>query len=182
MDESKDPLLSEQEGVSTGGYEYSFVAIPKRHIVIVAAYIQLIWKVKNFEKTVSPEQVLENTKSLFRENQDRISDSLWKEHCAGSLRELLDCHMSDLPYALASLPPQTNSTGQREQIYADLQLYKEFLNDLAHLQGNSALKNARLILGDTTLADIDDRVFDKICTQFIDLLYSLFRQHCMKGD
>ena len=65
MDEIKDPLLETQENVSSEGYQYSFVALPERITTIVAAYIQLIWKIKNFRKSVSPEQIIQNIKTMF---------------------------------------------------------------------------------------------------------------------
>ena len=183
MDEIKDPLLETQENVSSEGYQYSFVALPERITTIVAAYIQLIWKIKNFRKSVSPEQIIQNSKAMFEINARTAADDLWKEHCAGSLRELVDCHITaDFTYVLKFLPNPTNNKGVVEVIYGSIQTYKEILNELAHLNKNTALQKLKTIEKYNTIESIDNQTFDKICTEFILLLHSLFRNNCMKGD
>ena len=183
MDEVKDPLLNERESVSSEGYEYSFITIPERVITIVAAYVQLIWAIKNFRKSISAKKVIQNAKSMFEINQRTMVDVLWKEHCAGSLRELVDGHIAaDFPYALRCLPKPTDNDGKVEETYPRLQAYKSILNELAHLNTDIALRKAREISDYNDLENIDREAFDRICTDFIFSLYNLFKDHCMKGD
>ncbi len=183
MDEIKDPLLQEQTSISSEGYQYSFVAISERVTVVVAAYIQLIWTIKNFRKSTSAKQIIQNTKSMFETNQRTASDELWKEHCAGSLRELVDGNLTaDFPYALKSLPKPTNRKGEKEEIYSRLQIYKNILNELAHLNTMTALQEIKKLLDYKNLEEIDSEAFDKICTDYIMLLHQLFRENCMKGN
>jgi len=183
MDEVRDQLLQEQSSISSGGYQFSFVAISDRIATIVAAYVQLIWTIKNFRKSKTAKQIIQNAKSMFETNQRLASDELWKEHCAGSLRELVDGRLTaDFPYVLKSLPKPTNENGGREEIYVQLQIYKSILNELAHLNTTTALQEIKKLSDYSNLEEIDNTAFDKICTDYIMILYKLFRENCMKGD
>jgi len=180
MQEAQDPLLSEQKSFSTEGYEYSFVALNERIIVVVSAYIRLIWEVKNFRKTIDPLGVIKNTQTFFKDNNIKEKDALWKEHCAGTLRELVGgCFEADAMGVLKCLPKRAESV-DAQTLYENIQKYKEFLNELAHLKNSDALRLAQDILGDQTLTSIEDETFDKLCTNFIQLLHSLFSQYCMR--
>jgi hypothetical protein len=183
MDEAQDPLLQEKTSVSSGGYQYSFVALPERIITIVAAYVQLVWTIKNFRKATAPREIIKNAQSMFEINQPTVSDKLWKEHCASSLRELVPNHLTaDFPYVLKCLPAPTNERGEREEIYGHIQIYKTTLNELAHLNTTTALQEIKKMQGYDATENIDDKTFDKICTEYILLLHRLFRENCMKGD
>lgn len=179
----EDPLLTGQGGISAGGSQYSFLVIPERNLTIVASYIQLIWRVKKFKKTVTPFQIIQNSKEIFEINTKKASDSLWKEHCASSLRELVDGQIvADFTYALKCLPKLNTNGGQTESIYLDLGVYKDILNELAHLNNGAALQKIKNISGFEHVESVDNQVFDKVCTNYIMLLYTLFRNNCMKGD
>jgi len=119
---------------------------------------------------------------MFKENIEEISDSLWKEHCAASLRELVDGHLeADFSYALKCLPSRTNKDGKVEEIYTNLRMYKDVLNELAHLNTGSALKCIVKIDDYQSVTSINDQIFDKLCTEYIFLLHQLFKDNCMKG-
>lgn len=183
MDEIKDQLLQEQTSVSSEGYQYSFVAISERVTTVVAAYIQLIWTIKNSRKSTTAKQIIQNAKSLFETNQRTVSDELWKEHCASSLRELVAGNLTaDFPYTLKSLPKTTNEKGEREEIYSRIQIYKNTLNEQAHLNTTTALQEIKKLPDYKNLEEINSEAFDKICTDYIMLLHRLFRENCMKGD
>ena len=180
---NKDPLLNEHKGVSSEGFEFSFISLPTRVVVVVAAYVQLIWTIKNFKKTTTTKEIIQNAQKMFKDNQEEAVDVLWKEHCAGSLRELVNGHITaDFPYVLKCLPEPANKNGQVEEKYPTLQKYKDFLNEMAHLNGNRAIEKANGIPNRKNVSGIDAKLFDKICTDFIFLLHNLFRENCMKGE
>lgn len=181
INEIEDPSLQEHTSVSSEGYEYTFIAIPENVIRVVSAFIQLVWTINKYQKSIKAKEVIQNAKSMFELNQRTVSDVLWKEHCASSLRELVDNHFSaNCTCTLKCLPNSTNKEGEREKIYSYIQIYKTVLNKIAHLNTDGTLEKIKIIPGYENLEEISSEVFDKICTNYIMLLYELFKQ-CMKG-
>jgi len=173
-----DPLLQQYKQISSGGFQYSFVAIPKRVILVVSSYIELIWMLGGLDKDVHPASVLENIKSIFINEK---KDSLWKEHCAASLRELVDGHFeTNLSRFLKCIPSRSESL-EAEEVYKKIAKYKDIFNELAHLRIESATKTTRDLFCEDTIM-IDELIFDRICTGFIYLLEGVFKKNCMRGN
>lgn len=181
MDKKKDTLLLKQKSVSSEGYQYSFVTIGERVVVVVAAYIRLIWEVKNLKKTVNPIDVIKNAQTIFKDD-DIKKDILWKEHCAGTLRELVDSHFEPNAMKVLKCLPKRSDSEQASILYESIGKYKEFLNEFSHLRTDNALKCAQEILDENDLNLIDEETFDKLCTNFIRLLYELFNKYCIRGS
>lgn len=182
MDEIKDPLLADKE-ISTGGYETQFSSITKKNLKIVGGYLQIIWRVKAMKgKSVPIDDVIENTRIIFTDSIIRTRDTLWIQHCASSLRELVaDLQIpEDFLSALKCLPSREQGDGSPTPEYVRIRNFEEFLNSVTHFSDGSTLQKAKDITGNNQLREINDEIFEKICTQFMQELYNLFSSHCMK--
>lgn len=182
MDEIKDPLLADKE-ISTGGYETQFSSITKKNLKIVGGYLQVIWRVKAMKgKNIPIDEVIENARVIFTDHIIRTRDTLWTQHCASSLRELIaDLQVpEDFLSALKCLPPREKEDGSPTQEYGRIRDFEQFFHSVAHFNDGSTLQKAKDITGNNQLQEINDETFEKICTQFIQELYNLFSTHCMK--
>jgi len=168
MDKQTDPLLSEHGGLLTTGYEYRFVNLPPRVILVVSANIELVWVMTNKETFVRPSDIILNAKQMFESNELKGIDVLWKEHCASTLRELMDGHLHEYTRFLQFPPKRENAT----ELYEKLSRHKAFLNNFAHLN-KDALKDAEYLTGRATTV-ITDQIFDSLCTDFIFELAKFF--------
>lgn len=173
MSEMEDPILKEQASVSAPGFEYTFVNLPRSLIERVNANIQLVWIMKNFAKTTTPEEIILNVQKIFSSNEAKANDNLWKEHCAATLRELVDGQFQPNCIYLLKLVANRNDSEDAKKLCEQLQGHKDFLNDFAHL--NQRAKDQAAILLATDIDGIDDQTFDKLCTSFILLLDAYFK-------
>lgn len=174
MDDRLDPILSEQKSVLTKGFEYSFVGISKSSIDVVDTCVSLIWVMGNKGKVIKPRDIIENIQHTFMSEEIKSQDRFWKEHSAGSLRELVDNHFeTDCTRFFKTTPIRSTSEEDRE-IWEKNRNFKDFLNDLAHFQVG-ALDKAKIVVNDDSVSEIDEKVFDKICTNFILHLEKLFK-------
>lgn len=173
MDELQDPLLKEQLSVSAPGLEYAFVNLPRSIIETVNANIQLVWVMKNLTKTITPEEIIVNAQKMFSSNEIKANDALWKEHCAATLRELVDKHFQQNCLFILRLVANRNDSEQAQNICDQLQGYKDFFNDFSHLR-HTAKEQAAKLLG-TGLDEIDEQAFDKLCTRYILVLDAYFK-------
>lgn len=177
----KDPIL-ENKGVSSTGYETNFSVISNRSLDLIAAYIELIWKVRSM-KEIPGSKILRNTKTYFIDRTLRSRDTLWMQHCASSLRELVGDGMqipNDFHKALKFLPLETDK-GIPNQYYINIRSFRDFFHALVHFDEDSALDQARKITGDNKLQEVDEIIFEKICYSFIQTLHNLFSENCMKN-
>lgn len=182
MDELKDPLLVDKE-ISAQGYETQFSSITKKNLTIVGGYLQVVWRVKAMKgKNVPIDDVIDNTRTIFSDNIVKTRDILWMQHCASSLRELVaDLQIpEDFLSALQCLPPREQGDGSPTQEYVRIRSFEQFFHSIAHFDDGSTLQKAKDITGNNQLQEINDEIFEKICTQFIQELYNLFSAHCMK--
>lgn len=145
MDKQTDPLLTAHGGLLTTGYEYRFVNLPPRIIQVVSINIELVWVMTNKERFVRPSEIILNAKQMFESSDLKGVDVLWKEHCAATLRELMDGHLHDYTRFLQSPPRRENAT----ELYEKLTRHKAFLNNYAHLN-KDALKDAEYLTGKST--------------------------------
>lgn len=174
MDKAKDPILAEQTSISTQGLEYTFINLPKSVIEIVNANIYLIWTMGNYCKTIKPEDIIFNAQQMFMSEDVKSNDVLWKEHCAASLRELVDSHFeANCPRFLKCIPNR-NESDEAKQICETLVEFKIFFNDFAHFK-NTAIEHAKTLMGSQNLEEISEGVFDKLCTDFIFHLERYFK-------
>ncbi len=182
MDKLKDPLLVDKE-ISAQGYETQFSSITKKNLKIVGGYLQVIWRVKAMKgKNVPIDEVIDNTRVIFTDDVIRTRDTLWMQHCASSLRELvLDLQIpEDFLSALKCLPPREKGDGSPTEEYERIRSFKDFLHGVVHFDDGSTLQKAKDITGNNQLQEVNNEIFEKICSQFIQELYNLFSSHCMK--
>lgn len=195
VDEPRDPLLAEKikrgSGVSFASSQgFTFPSIPENALRTVAAYSQLIWEMSNLKKGVTTREVINNTKVFFTSPELRGTDVLWMSHCAGSLREISDSQFEANCIKYLKCLPKRGDSDEARRRYERLSLIKEWLHNIAHLGdedrmfvdgGTSMLAAAQGILNSSGITEIDERVFDQICTAFIMELNALFGQ-CIKGN
>lgn len=174
MDEIKDPILGEQKSASAGGLEYSFVGLPQSVIEVINACIQVVWIMGNYGKTVEPRDIIKNAQQMFTSEEIRSQDKFWKEHCAGSLRELVDNHFEPNCHRFLKCIPKRDASDDEKIVCERLMDFKNFLNNFAHFKGKS-LDGAKKLIKDPGLSEIDEKVFDKICTDFIFHLQTFFK-------
>lgn len=182
MEELNDPLL-EGKGVSDRRHEAVFSSLKKKELDIVVAYIELIWKIKGADcKEVPVGTIIENTKKYFSSDLLQVQDALWIQHCASSLRGLFDDLVipKDLIKSLSCLPPETQNDGTETLEYIKIRQYNDFFNSIVHFLPDKALKDARGIIGDDSLEEVSDEVFEKVCRSFFQELFHLFSTYCMK--
>ncbi len=183
MDDFKDPLLLDKE-ISTQDNESRFSSIGKNNLRIVGGYLEIIWRVKATNKMNVPiDEVIENVGIFFmNDNIIKVLDTLWMQHCASSLRELVASLQipEDFLCALKCLPPATKEDGSQTQEYIRLRKFEQFFHSITHFENNKILLLAKEITGDTKLQKINDETFENICTRFIEELYNLFSTNCMK--
>lgn len=173
MDDIKDPVLREQETISAGGFEYSFISLPKSVIEIINACIQVVWVMGKYEKNVEPRDIIFNAQQMFISEEIKSKDNFWKEHCAGSLRELVDNHFETNCLRFLKTAPRRNESDETKQLCEKLSDFKEFLNDFAHFK-NTAVGGAKNLVTPVP-EEINEQVFDKICTAFIFHLGNYFK-------
>ncbi len=177
-----DPLLRGR-GISGEGYENEFSSFTSEQLNIVTAYLCLIWNIKSEKaKNIPISQIINTTQRFFVDAQLRSKDSLWRQHVASSLRELLDDLRipEDFLCALACLPPEFDAEGSQASEYAILRDFKSFFNGYVHFQPGMVLDRAKSITGDQQLTKIDDDLFEHICSLYIKILLGLFARYCMK--
>jgi len=170
----KDPVLEEHASLSSEGLEYSFVGIPQSVIETVDACVQLIWVLGGYGKTIRPEKIIHNVQRVFVSDEVKTQNIHWKEHCAGSLRELVDNHFeANCLRFLKSVAKRSASEDERI-ICEKIGSYKEFLNDFAHFRSR-AIQKAQGLLNQPSLQEISESDFDKVCTDFIMHLDDFFK-------
>lgn len=188
----KDALL-EGKGFSGTNEQFVFVSIPEEITIVVKAYIKLIWTLKNGnsrqsrEKSIPTDLVIDNAKKMFSD-EIRSNDELWMQHCASSLRELIDDLQipDDFCKFLKSIPKQTIADKENIQRYERLRAILDFLHCMVHFKSkprrkeNTAVDIAKEILSDKTVRAINESVFDKMCRAYIVTLYEIFSVNCMK--
>lgn len=174
-----DPILEQHKSISADGYQYGFVSLDKYKIKVVAAYTRVVWDLNGPSKSISPLDVIENAKTIFKSDKVRGEDVLWMEHCAASLRELVDGTFEGNSHRTLRCLPKRGDSEQKRSLWEAISRHGSFLNDMAHLRSGAALVHAREILGEKDLDRIEEKNFDKICTSYIDLLHTLYK-HCMK--
>ncbi len=173
MDELKDPILREQASIPTNGLEYSFVSLPRSTIEIVDACIRVVWVMGSYGKIIEPREIIYNAQKMFISEEIKSQDNFWKEHCAGSLRELVDNHFEANCLRFLKCIPKRDESDETKQLCEKLRDFKEFLNDFAHFKDTATSKAQNLITPAPT--EISEQVFDKICTAFIFHLGNYFK-------
>jgi len=184
MDEIKDPIL-EEKGISSEGYESRFSSISKRDLKIVGGYLEIIRRVKSVKgKRVPIDKILENTRSFFVDDILRARDTFWMEHCAMSLRALIEDLQipEDFLVALQCLPDRLQKDGTEFQQYKRIRDFEDFFNDKVHFKDGGKLQKAKDILNNQQIRSINDDIFETICAKFIEELYNLFETYCMKNN
>ena len=164
MDELKDPLLADKE-ISTGGYETQLSSITKKNLKIVGGYLQVIWRVKAMRgKNVPIDEVIDNTRTIFTDSMIKTRDTLWMQHCASSLRELVaDLQIpEDFLSALKCLPPREKEDGSPTPEYVRIRNFEDFLNSVTHFNDGSTLQKAKDIIGNNQLQEIIFKSLRKI--------------------
>jgi len=189
MDEIKDPLLEEKitegQGISSRGYEAHFSSIPKKNLSIVGGYLQIIRRVKGERgKNVPVDEIIKNARVIFINPTLKALDTLWMQHCASSLRGLVEDLQipEDFLAALKCLPGRIQEDGSEFPTYQRLRDFESFLQDEVHFRDGGKLQKAKDLIDDQTISEIDDIVFERICTDFIQELYDLFSNYCMKNN
>ena len=173
MDEIKDPILREEKGIPTNGLEYSFVNLPKSVIEIVDACIRVVWVMGNYGKTVEPRDIIYNAQQMFTSEDIKSQDNFWKEHCAGSLRELVDGHFEPNCSRFLRCVPKRSESDEAKELCMKFRGFKDFLNNFAHFK-NIAVNDAQNLITPAP-KEINEQVFDKICTAFIFHLGDYFK-------
>lgn len=168
MTKTLDPILAEQKSISTNGAEYDVVNLPKSVIEIVNANIQLVWIMGNYKKNVKPEDIIFNAQSIFKSGDTKSNDKFWKEHCAGSIRELVDGHFEANCLKFLKCVPKRDDSDEARQVCETIRSYKDFFNDFAHFK-DSAIGHANALLDpeNKSLKVISEESFDKLCSGFI---------------
>ncbi len=179
MDDFKDPYL-ENKGISTG-YGTRFSTIPKRILSIVAAYLEVVWRVRSETgKRVPIEEIFQTVVVIFSDDAFRARDVLWMQHCAVSLRELLDLQIpGDFCAAFKNFPEYIQD-GIPFQPYQRLIDFRGFYNDIVHFRDGGALQKAKDLIGNQKIKAIDAEIFEQICFESIRELYNLFAKFCLK--
>ena len=167
-----DPGLDEISSMRTK-QSFKYLLISDRIKEIVAANINLVWVTKNYKKTHTPAQILENAKKIFANPELQKSNTLWTNHLASSLRELCDSDTERDSKGILKLVPSSSGTESEATLWARYRLFRKFLNDHAHLK-ISGLALAKEILEDDQLEAVTDEHFDTICTEYIYHLEKLF--------
>jgi len=171
---TKDPFL-EGRGISTNESRFSFPLITEAVISVVDANINLVWVMAEFKKTKTPRFIIEHIQHFFSDEDMRAKDQLWKEHCAGDLREFTDNDFGrNFCRFLSNVPKQSDTGEENQKLYTFIRNTRDFLNDFHHLNA-TALDKARVILNEPTRTSIDDNAFDKICVEYITALHNLFK-------
>ncbi len=165
MSLDKDPILAGQPSISTGGAEYDFVNLSESVIEVVSINVQLVWVMGRFNKSTTPIRVIKNAQNMFLSEEIKSRDEFWKEHCAASMRELMDKHFhQNCARFLASVPKRQHSDDARK-LHERLNKHKDFLNDFSHFK-HSAIEHAKVLLG-RNVASLGEEDFDKLCTSFL---------------
>ena len=85
---------------------------------------------------------------------------------------------------LKSIPKQ-NENNENDERYNRLRYIIDFLNCVVHFKSkpikgkDTALDIAKLILQDDNISKIDEKVIDKMCVEYITILYEIFKINCM---
>ncbi len=169
---NEDPILA-GKGISTGGSEYSFVVVADTVVEIIDANVNLVWVMGKYEKVKSARFIIENIQGIFLSEEVQSKDQLWKEHCAGDLRELTDNHYEASFQRFLKVVPKRGDSDTALELYKSISAHREFLNDFHHMR-SGAIGKAKTLLGNPNLRSIEVSDFDKICTSFIFSLYKLF--------
>lgn len=171
MKQFEDPLLVKQNRISSDGLEYKFVGISTESIILIDATINLLWLKSGLVKTAGAGEIIVNAQDIFKSNEVKSTDQLWKEHLAASLRKLVDGNFDANCMRFFTFTPKRNIDDEQKELCELVQLHKNFLNDFAHLNPNAIL-SAKLIVKNDNLDKIDEQTFDEICTGFIHTLES----------
>jgi len=179
---NEDPILKEK-GVLAGDAISRLSSIEDKNLKVIGGYLETVWRVKAIRaKNVPVDKIIENTKAIFSDDDFRLKDSLWIQHCSSSIRELImDLNIpEDFICAYKNLPKPTQDDGSPFPVYYNIRQYEKFFHATSHFRSGSQLQLAREILGDPKIEIVDGEIFERITTQFLLELYDLFSQHCMK--
>ncbi len=183
MNDLRDPLLAGKEitvsepELRTEEVPTKFNSIPQNVMLVVQAYLQLIWRLKPDKgKKIPFNEVIENTNYLFTLT-GKDKDALWKEHSAANLREMIDKLLfpDDYCRAIKNISEDESSHGG---LYDKIYKNKEILSFIVHYRRSSAIiKVNEKYEGETSNENISDDIYERICIDFIYSLYNLFKKY-----
>lgn len=173
-----DPILEQRASFSVGSRPGLFASIPPKNIRVVAAYLQLIIDVSG-NKTLNVKSIFDNANKIFTDDYIKSVDVFWKEHLAATLREPLDGHFETKFFNALKHIPKRGDAEDSNIFLTHISEIKEFLNDYAHMDYEEALKY--ITANYPEHSEITEEIFDQICKDMIDKLYTCFSKHCYRG-
>ena len=176
----EDPVLQQEGGLGvtdlSGGL---FSSIPEKNIRVVSAYLQLVIDLTSNSKELKVLDVFMNARTIFTDDYIKSTDTYWKEHLAGSLREPFDRGFEANLFNALKHMPKREASDEAANFYKSVKDIKDFLNNLAHMRYELALVYVKTKYPSAT--EVTEEIFNAICKEMVDILFQWFSQHCYKG-
>lgn len=177
MDKKNDSIFRKQRSISARNLKYNFINLPKDIIETINSNINQIWikSETQYNKNIQAQDIIFNVQAIFQDKNVQLIDQFWMEHCAASLRELVDKGFTFNYPKFSEHLPKKDYSKKTEEINKKLEKYKNFLSQFVHFN-KKATNSAGTLLGfeNEVLEFIDPKNFDKLCTDFIWQLYEYF--------
>lgn len=184
----QDPLLDEQS--KTADSESDFFDFRKEGLLIVGvsdgdiSYLGSIFK-QIYAKNKSSRNGLSMLNgALYALGSRQKSNPEWREHCAGSLRELIDeCSGSGrictwFCNTFKEKNPSFPNTSTHSDQYARINGYYDYFSEIHHHNSVHILQRLQFLYGDTIkVGDDSEEMFLRVAKEFIQSLLSFFREH-----
>lgn len=168
-----------------------FNDIPDTVISMVSIYMQTVIDYKrsfgdSFGKEIEVKKLIVNGKKMFSDGMKR-NDSLWMQHCAASIREIV-CFIEpeDFHKSIKCIP--SISSQQVEDDFSMIIKIRTYISDIVHFVPRPRKGKVDEILqnrgfgqknDDVFFREEQESVFEEICIKLIYTLNNIFVKYCV---
>lgn len=198
MSEPQDKELEKRSGLSVAEGPVlpfqkpkQFIHIPETVIDRVSMYMTpIIYKANSSfsNREVDVKAILSNAKNMFRDGI-RHNDNLWMQHCASSIREIINFvepeHFSEAHINIPRYPDP-----QVEEVINFLIGARSYLSSIVHFRPNQRVGDAEKLYPKQGYGQVDKEVFlnsevdffERVCIDIVYTLDHIFRTFCTNID
>lgn len=168
----------------------SFKNVPDDVVRIVNLYLPAVIEIatpgdgRNVEIT----KIVNNARNMFRGGV-RHHDDLWIQHCASSIRELVDfLQVEHFNQAHQSIPPATDERITKAVVF--IINAKSYLSSIVHFRDASKVGQLEKLypedgFGEKTTAEVvqdEEQYFEMVCIDVVYTLYHIFSTYCVNNQ
>ena len=162
-----------------------FIDIPDTVINIISRYMNVVIESGTPGREVNIKKILNNAKMMFRDGI-KYNDELWLQHCASSIRELIDFLQPENYRDAFSSIPKVDTDPKVESIFNFLNKAKTYLSDIVHFREAVKLGNFEKLYPGQGYGQIkkdaflkqEDKYFEKVCIDIVCTINQLFCEYC----